>query len=151
MNEILEAIGKWLSSVGGITVIATFCLSIVVKTVMNIWNKAMLYKTNLISKKEWAMEKQALLMQMNNMKSEIREEMMNVIKAEMKAEIKDLKQIREMVNRNANVDKLIDEKIKQLNDRFSRQDQIEAKIVYLDRRMNKIENGSTDDTFRRNG
>lgn len=150
MQDLLNAATEWITSAGGITVLASVALGIISRVIMKIFREAVKFKSTLMSKSEWITERQLIMQSMNDMELKIRNSVRQDIEIEQRAHYKDLDDIREAVKKNQNVDKLIDEKIKTLNDKFQKQTQLEAKITYLERRMNAYDNKNYDgDPLRR--
>lgn len=152
MDSVLDSITKWLTSIGGITVIITLCITLLSKIFMTIFRQAITFKNTLMSKQEWTTERKNLIDEMNSLKESLKQDILAIVLAEIKLGLRDFDEVKAIVSKNINVDRLIDEKIKHLKDRLSKQDQIEAKLTYLERRFNNYEHGSlTDDPMRRSG
>lgn len=152
MDAFFDSITRWLTSIGGITVIITLCITLLSRIFMTIFRQAIAFKNTLMSKQEWTVERKHLIDEFNSLKESLKQDLLTILLAEIKLNLKDFDDIKAIVSKNINIDKVIDEKIKQLKDRFSKQDQIEAKLVYLERRLNNYEHGSlTDDPMRRSG
>lgn len=152
MDAFFDSITRWLTSIGGITVIITLCITLLSRIFMTIFRQAIAFKNTLMSKQEWTVERKHLIDEFNSLKESLKQDLLTILLAEIKLNLKDFDDIKAIVSKNINIDKVIDEKIKQLKDRFSKQDQLEAKLVYLERRLNNYEHGSlTDDPMRRSG
>lgn len=150
MDNVLDSITEWISSVGGISVLVSFAFTVLAKTVIAIFNKALEFRAKYLTMDQWMSERQNLLNEISNKFNDMKDDIHEYVNMEVKMATKDFNDIKNIVNRNANIDKIIDEKIKSLNDRYQKQTQLEAKVIYLERKVAGIESGNlNDDPLRR--